>query len=378
MPGGSDRKFDKLIARLYDAALDGGQIAPAFDDVARAFDATTSLLLAHEVRSGATTVLSSRGFSAAHLAQYRVHYWQRDLWADSVRSQPVNTAVLCSDLVPEKTFANSEIWTDYGRKIGAGIFRAVGASVTLDGGRLALIGLHRPKDAPDFARTDRELLNRLLPHLQRALQIRVQLNASLQRETLAYEALEVLTVPFVVARANATVVYANAAARMLAAQNDGLDLGSARSGIGTVRYDELRALHTLIAKTAQTTAARGLSAGGALNLSRPSKRDAYRVLVSPLTSRLAGGEALALLVIVDPEHTPTAPAAILAQLFGLTAAETRLALALASELTLVQAAEQFGVSFQTVRAQLRAIFAKTQTSRQAELMRLLSSLSIVC
>ena len=57
----------------------------------------------------------------------------------------------------------------------------------------------------------------------------------------------------------------------------------------------------------------------------------------------------------------------------LTPAETRLARCLASGATLRNAAEQLGVSINTVRSQLRQIFAKTGTSRQAALMRLLLS-----
>jgi len=63
---------------------------------------------------------------------------------------------------------------------------------------------------------------------------------------------------------------------------------------------------------------------------------------------------------------------VLQQVFGLTAAETRVAVALASGTDLTQAAEEFGVSRNTVRTQLRAIFAKTATSRQSDLVRLLA------
>jgi len=63
---------------------------------------------------------------------------------------------------------------------------------------------------------------------------------------------------------------------------------------------------------------------------------------------------------------------VLQQVFGLAAAETRVAVALASGTDLTQAAEEFGVSRNTVRTQLRAIFAKTATSRQSDLVRLLA------
>ena len=62
---------------------------------------------------------------------------------------------------------------------------------------------------------------------------------------------------------------------------------------------------------------------------------------------------------------------MLAAVFGLTAAETRLAAQLASGASLAEAAEKLKVSRTTVRTQLQSVFAKTETRRQADLMRVL-------
>lgn len=62
-------------------------------------------------------------------------------------------------------------------------------------------------------------------------------------------------------------------------------------------------------------------------------------------------------------------------LFGLTRAEARLAAALASGSALDDVARSIGISRETARAQLKAIFAKTKTNRQAELVALLARLA---
>jgi DNA-binding CsgD family transcriptional regulator len=59
--------------------------------------------------------------------------------------------------------------------------------------------------------------------------------------------------------------------------------------------------------------------------------------------------------------------------FGLTKAEARLALRLAGGASLASAAEAFDVKLTTIRSQLQQVFAKTCTSRQAELVALLLS-----
>ena len=77
-------------------------------------------------------------------------------------------------------------------------------------------------------------------------------------------------------------------------------------------------------------------------------------------------EGLALLCIATPrQRAPEAP--MLAQLFGLTAAESALMAAVAGGQRLQQYAACRGVSLATVRAQLRNVFVKTGAATQADL-----------
>jgi DNA-binding CsgD family transcriptional regulator len=57
--------------------------------------------------------------------------------------------------------------------------------------------------------------------------------------------------------------------------------------------------------------------------------------------------------------------------FCLTPAEAQIALGIADGETLAAIAESRGVSVSTARGQLKSVFAKTGTHRQAELIRLL-------
>lgn len=84
--------------------------------------------------------------------------------------------------------------------------------------------------------------------------------------------------------------------------------------------------------------------------------------------------ARALMVFSDLNQKFLPRAALLSQAFGLSPAEARLASLLASGISPEHAAEQLGVARETVRNQLKAIFAKTDTHRQGELIALISQL----
>ena len=85
--------------------------------------------------------------------------------------------------------------------------------------------------------------------------------------------------------------------------------------------------------------------------------------------------ARAILVLTDLGRRPARPeASLLAAAFDLTPAEARVAALLTTGASLEQAASQLGVSVGTLRFQLRAVFAKTGTGRQADLLTLLARL----
>lgn len=84
--------------------------------------------------------------------------------------------------------------------------------------------------------------------------------------------------------------------------------------------------------------------------------------------------ARAILVLNDLAREQRPELELLRQLFNVTAAEARLARLMASGVSPEQAAEMIGVARETVRNQLKAIFAKTGTHRQSELVALLSRL----
>lgn len=86
------------------------------------------------------------------------------------------------------------------------------------------------------------------------------------------------------------------------------------------------------------------------------------------------GMILALLLLHELDEVRGSGGDVLRQRFGLTPAEARLALALADGTGLAAAAHANGIRVSTARAHLKAIFGKTDTHRQAELVALLARL----
>lgn len=69
-------------------------------------------------------------------------------------------------------------------------------------------------------------------------------------------------------------------------------------------------------------------------------------------------------------------AALLKEIYGTTAAEARVAIALARGDTIADISNDLGVSRETVRVHLKRLFSKTETNRQAQIVGLVSTLSM--
>ena len=76
-------------------------------------------------------------------------------------------------------------------------------------------------------------------------------------------------------------------------------------------------------------------------------------------------------MVIDSDQHPAPQKSTLRQAFGLTDAEVEVALALSCGRDIEEIAQMRGVLPGTIRNQVKSIFAKTNTRRQAELVALL-------
>lgn len=108
------------------------------------------------------------------------------------------------------------------------------------------------------------------------------------------------------------------------------------------------------------------------------RRSGKPILAYPLWLRGLSSNALApcqaVVVLVDPEGGRCPSEDALRSLFGLTPAEARLARQVAMGATIEAIAGRMRITYETARNQLKAVLAKTNTHRQAELVSLLARL----
>jgi DNA-binding CsgD family transcriptional regulator len=163
----------------------------------------------------------------------------------------------------------------------------------------------------------------------------------------------------------------NITAYSLLRQNDGLAIYQNR--LVTANSSQTTRLRELVRRVAKPRIPAPSPRGLAIKISRPSSRRPFEVLITPLSMRAAQGtyNLSPALFIFDPEAETKPPNEIVAHLYGLTAAEVRVAVLLMQGRTLKEISMTVQRTKETVRKHLQSIFDKTDTNRQGQLIRLL-------
>ena len=216
-----------FIPDLYDAALETRAWQGLGVRLAMALGGQTSALWLME-HGQVSEMVSS--LPAEAMALYQQHYHALDPWAALAGRTPRLEALLGPELVPQQEVLASAFYHEWGALFG--VCHVVGAVIPLDTRAAATLGvaLERPEQAQAFTEADRQRLTLVLPHLQRAAQIRRRLGQLEAHAQTGWAVLDVLPLGIVVAVADGTIVCANATAEALARGDEGAAAGGALPG----------------------------------------------------------------------------------------------------------------------------------------------------
>ncbi|MGH6735808.1 MAG: helix-turn-helix transcriptional regulator [Methyloceanibacter sp.] len=349
-----------LIADIYEAALDPESWPGFAAPFAKALDRQTAFFWIGD--AGRITQGATHGLPADAMSRYVAYFKEVDLWGAAAIDRRLSLkAAMGSELVPHRRFMNSEFYFDYARTYDT--VDAVGGLVPLGRGRIGVLGVHRQTRGRPFEPSDTARLESLLPHLQRALQLKERLNLS-EASDVGLAALDALAFGAIVCDAVGRILFANAAAEGMAAAGNIL-LSS--HGLSTPYPEESRRLAGLI-----QDAAWGGAGGGIVLRGRGNTR--LFGLVASLPRRFAEEGGHALVTIRAAAARPHIGPSTLRLMFGMTPAEAEVTLALLSGCTFAEIGMRRSVSENTLRTQLGSILRKTETANQRDLVRLLSLL----
>lgn len=356
----------EVIDRLYAAASDDAHWSAASEAMREVLGADL-IFLQYRPTPADMEVVSTN--IDASILQAAGDWARQDPFFAAARNRPARRGYLGDELVPDKLLQRTEYYHECLR----GLLDSrdfMGSMITAPFGA---IGLFRSADMPPFDGQGRDLLSMLTPHYERALSIRERLRLADARMGTGYAVLEALTLPIFIVTCDGVVAFLNRAAQNILSRNDGVELaGLAHRRLLQARDAESnRRLQLALRATADP---QQCELPDLIQLRRTTQQTPYIATISPLPPRYgeptSGHTRVLLVTLSDPDARPAVTAHSLRRLYGLTATEASVAIALAAGTSPAEISARNEVSLYTTKAHMRRIFEKTGTRRQSEVMRL--------
>lgn len=364
----------RLIDRIYAAALDPDVWQQVAEGVSEIFGGSPTMLdfvIPGEAGPGYTVGVEEpyRSSHVEHLFKGVPSFSTRYVlqWADRFGD--------LGEVIGQIDLASSELYTEWLKPQGLAAAWTVGHTICNEQREpMGGFGIFPREGMPAYTREQFAEADVLVPHLRRAVEIHRTLRGVKSVQLALAEAIDRLPTGLVLLDARRRVVVQNRGAERILAANDGFRID--RHGPSADDARENATLQKLIADAIDARGGQELRAAGFVAVSRPSGARSYALMVTPLLAAPGKGgmsDAVVAIFVADPSARFFAGPEALTELYQLTHSEAELVRLLASGLSLEEAADKRGVSLNTARSHLKHVFAKTDTSRQGELVRLIVS-----
>lgn len=369
-------EYDRLVGQLYEAALDPLRLREVLTALTRWLDGDTCHLVGWEVPSGAPLLSTLIGLDeeigTAYVAHYAAIDPRRLLAQDRLSTGEL---LLCHEHFDARFVSRSEFFQDFLLPIG--VRYTLASTLINDEARVIQIAFHRRLGHAHFSPREAYYLDRLIPHLQRAIGLMLRWNDQYQQSLFMASGLAATALALIAVDRAGRLLYCNPSGDALLREGEVIRLRDGLLCLGKgSRKNGSEDLANAISETARSGRPLNLLLGAGKH---PHRRYSLTLTAIPkhgimpaLASVSVASGVLCVLAPLDRRRVATTRQLI--ELLGLSAAEARLARALASGESLEDYARESDLRLPTVKTQLRSIFAKTACDRQASLMRLITAI----
>lgn len=366
-------QFSATIEKIYAAA--GGSVS--WEEALRAVEDYTGstgavLNLVPNVESALPVCLAG-SFSESDCADYAHNYmWRcpRIAFGDQHPDLPIHYDWM---ILSESEMDRDATYEWYGKH---GLRYYVAGWIGKTATHRAYMSLQRSRRQGHVEPQHVEQFGLVLRHMAQALSLAVKLGTLHQQCRFNLALIDTLPQAVFVLDGAGRVVLTNEKADHLLRKGDAIVLfdGKLQCRVSSQQILLEQAIRSALAPEAAE------ARGGWTQIERASDRRPLVAFVAPLVpcEEVFGFfEPKALVFVSDPAEASSIDDRALHDLYGLTLAEARLAIALSAGHSLESAAALLGVQPATVRSELKSVFRKVGVNRQQDLVRVLTSLSSI-
>ena len=360
------------IREVYDSATDAARWPGCLTSIGRLLGGTSTNLLYTDHRSTGGIQLAV-GADPELYRLYSDFGHAIDPWARSFRpgAVPAGEVVIGAYMLEHARMRKTEFYAAMGRRYDC--TRCVVGVLHASTHRTAVLTVNRGDRHDEFDARDSRVMTILLPHLRRALAVQRRLGALDNERAPILDAIDRLALGVMLVDSRARPICVNRSATRMLEKGGALSIEN-ESLVAAAPGVSARLARALGSAIAVAHGGAFATEHGELVVPRSAGRRPLFVSVSPVGQRQSynglARPAAAVVFLVDPDAIALAPHDRLQALYSLTAAEARVAGALAAGQSAADVSERFGVSRETARSQIKRVFEKAGVRSQSAFIRL--------
>lgn len=369
--GMQDSTFDAIVADFYKAATGALSWDRALDGVQQAFTARAALLHTLDLGSGQLISLHHGGLD---LSDAILSYVREYHAIDPRRNHALQLGPACLDqwVHDHEVFDSSYVANDrffqhylpaYGTRYNSNVVLGVGGAVA------TAFVLELPANRGFLNAEERDVARRLGVHLRDALHAYERVRHMAAQALAGHGLLGTFPYPMWLIDEERFIAFENDAATAelqseACAGRRGVRLVLTRGRTDQRLTEQLHALYRGVHGASKVVDLRGTTAD-------PPTWLHLSLLVPGAVLGAFGQRPLVLATLFDPAHVNPLDTFALANIFGLTPTEAKVAARMADGQTAAQIGQAHGTTINTVRSQVRQVITKLGASRATDVVRLL-------
>jgi DNA-binding CsgD family transcriptional regulator len=369
------RRASNLIPEIYKATVDPGHWDYVLEKLAAFTQSKTACLYYLDKNLGMASTIAQFGCPPHLIQNYNKQFAKLDSLFDETVSEDKKGDTLCHFFSPgNNVFSNveSDIYENWMKP--QGIYHLGRIQFLNNNEQKAAIALLRDEDAGAWKKGDVRVIDEIIPHLKRALDIHAEFTRLRMQQDAMMKGLDRLVIGLILYDRNAHAVYMNPTAKSIIKSHPALALND--DGLLLNDTSDNKNLHQTILHTASIDPEDSWKQSVAIGITHPDVVAPLPLLVTPmhahlLTSDLDFEGAKVAMFLSDPNLQQPISVNNLVSVYSLTPSEAQVAISIANGHSIDDIARTSNHSAHTIRSQLKSTFKKTGVSRQSELIKLL-------
>ncbi|HKJ88937.1 MAG TPA: helix-turn-helix transcriptional regulator [Gammaproteobacteria bacterium] len=366
-------QFSCLLESVYESATNPDHWRVFLHGLAEALNAKSGMFRVIDERLPAIRANVHYNLDPELQEAHRNYYVGREVFIEALRNFPCGYVAPGELIMSYKQLQRTEFFADYMQPQDS--YHVCGGLAMRNDELTIKFGLQRDRKTGPFSKEDASFIRRFVPHIQRATRLGHLMDLAEQQIASAEQALESLAVGVILLDERERIFHANTKAEGLLEQRRGLT--SIQGRLGAAHGGDAPRLRDMLAAVRAKAVLSGPPVPETLLLTSAPGEPQVLVVACPIPPtkpdfRGPWPEATVAVFVSNLADAGLLNHEILVALYGLTPTEGRLACALARGRDLAELSGEWEISRETLRTHLKRVLGKTGTSRQAELVRLLT------